>query len=522
MSTETPADRPAEEPAAPSTAVFPAGDREALAALLAPHLRPMERAGDDLTDLDVLIDARPLEVVDALFAAGVLVHDETTDRAHLRKAWAAMSTALVHLAQGQPLDAAVLAAVPKSHQVYLLGHQARGAQLADTWRQLLGAREALAAILARGTAPSPIELGAILGQLGGDDPYAGGRPAGADPWWGCWTDEAALPEEYDWERYTRTIDPGAQIDGLGDLCAFLGGTWSESPESESITAKVLKLIVKAQATPDKFARICRAFPREAAAWRAWMSMVDHSPTAAELYAELVAGLPAVVSARVAGRLARLHGEGRPAPVYADDPARLDTLVAERAAAYADAVSAPSVGGIVSVDREKLRPGHVGGYDLRVQIPEGARAYALPWPAGTRADYDPATVVLRETGRDRTGMADSEVMARHLVVTYGPGGGDQIALGMVRRLTEVEKRTPGLRWWECRHCELGAVSAVSAAAEQAECFGHEAICPDQDRLRTGVPRDGGRPASAISPGDPDWVPGFGPVPGASLGNLGEDR
>jgi hypothetical protein len=485
MSTETPADQPA---GAPSTAVFPPADREALAALLAPYLRPLQRTPgiEDLSDGDVLIDARPHEVIDALFAAGLLVHDDATDRAHLRKGWAAMSTALVHLAEGRPLDTAVLAAVPRSHQVYLLGHQARGERLGEAWITILAARDELAAILARGTAPSPLEVGAVLETLGGDNPYGRGRPADADPWWGCWTDEAALPEDYDWERYTRTIDPDAQLDGLGDLCAFLGGTWSDKPEAESITAKVLKLIVKAQATPDKFARICRAFPREAAAWRTWMTMVDHMPTARELYTELVAGLPAPASARVAERHPavpfgeHLLGEGRPGPVYAGDPAQLPGLIVQRVCDYARTVGKFDPRGGVPVDRAQL-PRVIGGGDLQAQIPDGARAYALPWPAGARALYNPVDgVVLSSDG------PDAEVIARSLFMPYGPCDAEEFPLGVVRRLTDEDKAR-GSRWWECRHCRMGAVGAVSVAAEQAECLGHEAVCPDQDKLRnTGIP------------------------------------
>lgn len=103
------------------------------------------------------------------------------------------------------------------------------------------------------------------------------------------------PGGYGWERYRRTCDPDQPIDGAGDLCAFLGGTWADSsPGAASATAVLLWLIAKVQSDPDKLARLEVAFPREVAAWRTWMSMPS-APTAAELAAELTArqnGAPA--------------------------------------------------------------------------------------------------------------------------------------------------------------------------------------------------------------------------------------
>lgn len=543
--TETPEQTPPAKPVR-----YPDDDLAGLAAALEPYLRAHFGAGDasDLTAVDVLVDARPREVVDALYAAGYLVDKDTTDRAHLRKSWAAMSTALIHLADYRRLSPDVLTAVPKSHQVYLMGHEARAEQLAEAWRRQLGARNLAERILSRGTPPTPAEIGEIAAELGGDNPYANTvRPEGADPWWGCWTDPAAVPQPFGWERYERTIDPDAQIDGTGDLCQFLGGTWSKSPESESITAKILKLIEKAQATPERFEPIARAFPREVTAWRTWMSM-SPAPTARELYAELA-------GERVASRMDRLRYKAetwKRAPVLA--PAGdAETLHRQDAAAAYEGAGGAGAGQLVPpaavpageadtlADRiisralllldcldetregaAEIRRGKLPA-DLRALVPAGARSYALPWPAGTRADYDPALVVLRETGRDRTGMADTEVVSRTLFVKVGDGvePDGHFPVGTVRLLEHKDKR--GRRWWQCRHCNLGATGCVSPEAERAECFGHEAICPDQDRLaNTRVPRDAGRPRSAVSPGDPDWVAGFGPVPGASLGSLGEDQ
>jgi hypothetical protein len=525
---------PATDAPAPARASLERRQLDELAALLAPALR--EATGDpapDLTDFDVLVDARPVEILDALHDAGLLVYDDAADRAHLRKSWAAMSTALFHLAERRPLDAAVLAGVPQSHQVYLMGHQARAAQLDDAWRRMIAAREDLAAILRRGTVPEPTTLGGILAELGGDDPYAGGRPDDADPWWGCWVDPAAIPPAYEWERYERTIDPDAQLDGLGDLCRFLGGSWTETPGSGSITALILQLIVKAQSTPERFAQLERAFPREVLAWRTWMLMADHSPTARELYLELAGGDPRPPTPGPAGMTTEAGGpenpdprETRPAPVLATVAAEdLALQITEYAMRYlGGALGVADRDGAAELDREKLRPSYAGERDLWPLVPDGARAYALPWPAGTRAQYDPVNgVTVRETGRDRTGMADTEVLSRTLFVAFGAGeDADRFPVGTVRRLEPHEmRRSPRRRWWRCRHCGLGATGAADARAERAECEGHEAICPDQDKVDASVPRTAGRPRSAISPGDPDWVEGFGPVPGASLGNLGED-
>jgi hypothetical protein len=79
------------------------------------------------------------------------------------------------------------------------------------------------------------------------------------------------PAGYDWTRYQRTCDPDRQLDGLGDLCLFLGGSWSETPGASSFIGELLKLIVKAQATPERFAALERGFPREVFAWRVWMT-----------------------------------------------------------------------------------------------------------------------------------------------------------------------------------------------------------------------------------------------------------
>lgn len=494
-------------------APLPVKQRDELVALLAPYLRAGTDYPDELTDLDVLVDARPLEVLDALHAAGVLVYDDISDRAHLRKSWAAMSTALLRLSKDEPLTPDVLAAVPSSHRFYLMGHEAAHRQLSQIWSQLLGTRLFLETLLTRGTTPMPVEIGEAVELLGGENRYAGDRrPAVADPWWGCWTDRAADPGPFHWERYKRTCDPDAPLDGLGDLCAFLGGTWSEDSRGASITASILHLIVKAQNTPERFAQVERAFPREVTAWRVWRSM-SPTPTARELYEQLTG--PDTPAAEVP-------------PATADDGSRIGVLppfisteadqglpraavnlaaaVAERVRAYADAIVVDSVGN-PEVMRAGLPDFIAGG------LPDGARAYALPWPVGTRASYHPDNGV----GFQGSGP-DAELLWRDLYVE--DPAGRRVLLGMVRRLAPHEKRRGhGRHAWDCRYCHLGATNAKNPLAENAERAGHEAICPDRDDQET--PATVGRPRSAVSPGDPDWVPGFGPVPGASLGDLGDD-
>lgn len=85
---------------------------------------------------------------------------------------------------------------------------------------------------------------------------------------------------YDWTRYERTCAPDRQLDGLGDLALFLGGS------EDSFTGKLLALIAKAQSTPANLAGLERGFPREVTAWRVWRSMGDPTPTAADLCAAL--------------------------------------------------------------------------------------------------------------------------------------------------------------------------------------------------------------------------------------------
>lgn len=97
--------------------------------------------------------------------------------------------------------------------------------------------------------------------------------------------QAVARAAVDWSTYARTCDPDRQLDGLGDLALFLGGSWSDTPGGSSFTGELLKLIVKAQSTPDRLAALEAGFPREVRAWRVWMWM-SPTPTAAELCATL--------------------------------------------------------------------------------------------------------------------------------------------------------------------------------------------------------------------------------------------
>lgn len=94
------------------------------------------------------------------------------------------------------------------------------------------------------------------------------------------------PAAYDWARYERTCDPGRQLDGLGDLCLFLGGTWAETPRGASFIGVLLMLIEKGQNDPGRFHALAFAFPREVTAWLVWRQ-TSPTPTAAELCAALV-------------------------------------------------------------------------------------------------------------------------------------------------------------------------------------------------------------------------------------------
>lgn len=91
----------------------------------------------------------------------------------------------------------------------------------------------------------------------------------------------------DWTGYPIALDPEAQVDGLGDLALFLGGS------EDSFTGEVLKLITKGQSTPDNMDRLIVAFPREVVAWSVWMAQPE-APTAAELLAALVSAPDPVV------------------------------------------------------------------------------------------------------------------------------------------------------------------------------------------------------------------------------------
>lgn len=87
-------------------------------------------------------------------------------------------------------------------------------------------------------------------------------------------------------QHVRAGLPGSDepMSGLGDLALYLGGS------ENSFTGELLKLIVKAQATPSNMQRLAIAFPIEVQTWQAWMDMhvEGRAPTAAELTAQLMA------------------------------------------------------------------------------------------------------------------------------------------------------------------------------------------------------------------------------------------
>lgn len=90
------------------------------------------------------------------------------------------------------------------------------------------------------------------------------------------------------------------MSGLGDLARFLDG------DESSFIGEVLKLIVKAQATPEHMERLTLAFPDYVHAWRIWNTM-SPIPTADQLDAELVArpsrsGTAVTVEALTTGEL----------------------------------------------------------------------------------------------------------------------------------------------------------------------------------------------------------------------------
>jgi hypothetical protein len=101
-------------------------------------------------------------------------------------------------------------------------------------------------------------------------------------------DEHPTAAGVDWARYARRCPDDLPLDGLGDLCLFLGGTWSEKEGGGSFNANLLKLFVKAQTSPEYMAPLCQAFPIQATAWRTWIAM-DPTPTAAALAAALSRG-----------------------------------------------------------------------------------------------------------------------------------------------------------------------------------------------------------------------------------------
>lgn len=114
-----------------------------IAERVGPELRRRRANPDDngWADADLVLVANGAHTLAAADDLGMVVLDDTDDRAALRASWAAMSTALYLLSEQKPLPQRVLTAVPPSHMVYLLGHQARAQQLRSAWKTVDTARQ---------------------------------------------------------------------------------------------------------------------------------------------------------------------------------------------------------------------------------------------------------------------------------------------------------------------------------------------------------------------------------------------
>lgn len=73
--------------------------------------------------------------------------------------------------------------------------------------------------------------------------------------------------------------PDQRLYGIGDLARALGG------DETSFTGDLLRLIGKAQATPENLGALARGFPRAVAAYSVWMTL-SGPPTTDELLAQL--------------------------------------------------------------------------------------------------------------------------------------------------------------------------------------------------------------------------------------------
>ena len=173
--------------------------RDHVADALEPLLRAAARehagAGDawpqQASARDLVLDTGVDELVDALYLAGLLTFENVDDRAHLRSLWAAMGAALNSLAQGEDLTADLLARIPKSHVVYLLGQQTLRQQLRDAWGRIEGAKTLLATIRDRHDGDLGYlrtNLAVLQGLLAGrvhwslTEPRDAGEPADGSPY----------------------------------------------------------------------------------------------------------------------------------------------------------------------------------------------------------------------------------------------------------------------------------------------------------------------------------------------------
>jgi len=89
----------------------------------------------------------PAGVIKALYYAGLLQFGDYGDRAHLRKAWAAMSGCLFALSRHDEPNPDTLADVPSAHRIYLMGHAASHRQMAEMYRRLKAAQEIVCSLM---------------------------------------------------------------------------------------------------------------------------------------------------------------------------------------------------------------------------------------------------------------------------------------------------------------------------------------------------------------------------------------
>lgn len=171
-------------PAVPAP-LLPDDVLDAITAAIAPALRELtaemaRRHGSlgapvdaSLGDDEVVDGASAVDLLNALYGAGLLSLDQQADLQRLRRNWAAVSGCLVMLGRHERPSVDLLQEVPAAHRAYLQGHAVIYDHLSELWGRILMARAGLHTLVGEGSVDDVLQirrgdLGQVLHTLQGE------------------------------------------------------------------------------------------------------------------------------------------------------------------------------------------------------------------------------------------------------------------------------------------------------------------------------------------------------------------